>query len=321
MIPPALHTAILRELEGVSIRGLRVAASGLTDSYRGAAPNGLAPLATDAARLAYLVTRTPATFAASRAALTELRARCPGFDPHTLLDLGAGPGAGTFAAIEVFHSVDTVTLVERDPGLVALGRRLLTELPVAVRWRTGDVRMIAPDTPTDLVVLSYIAGELPHGQLGALVETAWAATSGALLVIEPGTPAGHARVLAARSHLVGAGARIVAPCPHQGPCPLGADDWCHFGVRLARTREHRMVKDAELAYEDEKFSYLAATRGSGEPAPARILRRPEHHKGHLRLSLCATGGLEQLTVRRSDREAYHAARRLSWGDAMSRRRS
>jgi ribosomal protein RSM22 (predicted rRNA methylase) len=33
------------------------------------------------------------------------------------------------------------------------------------------------------------------------------------------------------------GAHVVAPCPHDGRCPLsgpGAKAWCHFGTRFQR---------------------------------------------------------------------------------------
>jgi ribosomal protein RSM22 (predicted rRNA methylase) len=33
------------------------------------------------------------------------------------------------------------------------------------------------------------------------------------------------------------GAHVVAPCPHDGRCPLsgpGAKAWCHFGARFQR---------------------------------------------------------------------------------------
>ena len=317
MFPHALQAAILREIEGVSRRDLQAASDSLSNQYREAAGAGAAPLATDAARLAYLVTRLPATYAATEAALAELRARCPELEPRTLLDLGAGPGSAAWATRAVFGSVSTAVLVERDPGFVALGRRLAAELPIGAAWRHADAVALSPGPRFDLVVLAYVAGELPPGRVDQLIERAWAAAEGALVIVEPGTPAGYSVILRARSRLLGLGATIVAPCPHEAPCPLTGADWCHFGVRLARSREHRLLKGGALGFEDEKFSYLAATCRLGAPAPARVLRRPDLHKGHVRLRVCGAAGLATLTIGRSEGEAYHAARHARWGDAWT----
>ena len=75
----------------------------------------------------------------------------------------------------------------------------------------------------------------------------WAKTRDTLLVVEPGTPAGYARIIALREQLIAAGAHVAAPCPHDGKCPLAAPDWCHFTQRLPRSRAHKQVKGAELA--------------------------------------------------------------------------
>ncbi|TIU19787.1 MAG: methyltransferase type 11, partial [Mesorhizobium sp.] len=99
----------------------------------------------------------------------------------------------------------------------------------------------------------------------------WRLTSDTLLIVEPGTPAGWQRVLAVRSQLIEAGAHVSAPCPHEAPCPLVPPDWCHFSRRVARSRLHRLAKEADVPWEDEKFIYLAASR---QPAAVRAARSP-----------------------------------------------
>jgi ribosomal protein RSM22 (predicted rRNA methylase) len=137
-----------------------------------------------------------------------------------------------------------------------------------------------------------------------------------LAIVEPGTPAGYERILAARQALIGEGARVLAPCPHEAACPLAAPDWCHFSVRLPRRRDHRLLKGADAPFEDEKFAYLLAARphvAAGERA-ARVLAHPRAGKPGIELKLCRPQGLERRQIPRRDKTAHAAARRLRWGD-------
>jgi ribosomal protein RSM22 (predicted rRNA methylase) len=150
-----------------------------------------------------------------------------------------------------------------------------------------------------------------------VVERAWAATRRALIVIEPGTPFHFDGILAVRDHLIRHGAFIAAPCPHASRCPMAdVDDWCHMPARVERTSLHRRLKAAALPYEDEKFSYVVATREPVQRTTARIIRRPEMEKGFVALTLCTPSGLQREGVTRSDRDAFRRARKANWGDAF-----
>jgi ribosomal protein RSM22 (predicted rRNA methylase) len=134
-------------------------------------------------------------------------------------------------------------------------------------------------------------------------------------MIEPGTPATFANVLRARDLLIGVGAQIVAPCPHHNVCPLAArNDWCHFAVRLERSAHHRRLKGGDLGYEDEKFSYLIASKIPMQRPEARIVRHPLKHSGHVKLTLCTPADLQQVTIAKSQKLLYRAARKAEWGD-------
>jgi ribosomal protein RSM22 (predicted rRNA methylase) len=158
-----------------------------------------------------------------------------------------------------------------------------------------------------------------------------AAVAPVVLLVEPGTPAGHSRILAARQRLLAAGYSVAAPCPHDSGCPLAAaGDWCHFAARVQRSALHRQVKGADLSYEDEKFSYVAGARlvdsagGSGGSSPrdgtvswpsARIVRRPQLRKGLVVLDLCTAGGESaSRPVGKSKGDLYRQARKAAWGD-------
>jgi len=139
-----------------------------------------------------------------------------------------------------------------------------------------------------------------------------------LLIVEPGTPAGYQRLLAARDQLLGAGAHILAPCPHAEACPLAKPDWCHFSVRVARSRTHLQTKAAEVGWEDEKYSYLAVARVPGARFVGRVLATPRARPGLVTLKLCqATGEAAERVLSKRDGDAYKRARRLGWGDTFS----
>jgi ribosomal protein RSM22 (predicted rRNA methylase) len=138
-----------------------------------------------------------------------------------------------------------------------------------------------------------------------------------LVIVEPGTPSGWMRILSARSLLLAKGAHVLAPCPHALACPLVAPDWCHFSRRVARSRIHREIKEADVPWEDEKFIYLAASRMPGKAAEARVIAPPRRASGRVDLKLCRSDGVaERRLVTRREGEAYKRARRLDWGDLI-----
>jgi ribosomal protein RSM22 (predicted rRNA methylase) len=105
-----------------------------------------------------------------------------------------------------------------------------------------------------------VLNELAPAARESVLQRLWDATADTLVIVEPGTPAGWERILAARRQLIEAGAHVLAPCPHAFACPLQAPDWCHFAERVARSRLHRLAKGADVPWEDEKFSYVAVSR-------------------------------------------------------------
>jgi ribosomal protein RSM22 (predicted rRNA methylase) len=167
------------------------------------------------------------------------------------------------------------------------------------------------------VTLSYVLGELAHAAINPLIERLWTLSGDVLLVVEPGTPAGWQRILLVRDRLIALGAHIVAPCAHAERCPLTAPDWCHFSRRVARSRTHRLAKDADVPWEDEKFIYLAVSRTPNESPAARVLARPRAASGAVRLKLCGPNGqLEERLVTKRQGDAFKVARRVGWGDRL-----
>lgn len=280
----------------------------LSAAYRGGTPARAAGSA--AAVAAYLAYRAPATFAAAAAVFRQVARQRPGWQPRSLLDVGAGPGVATWAALEQWPSLTELTLVEIEPEMLAAGQALLPE----GRWQGGDVARA--NGPADLVLASYLLGELADP--ATAVTHLWEQTADTIVLAEPGTPIGYRRVLAARAVLIERGGHTVAPCPHDLPCPLPSDDWCHFAARLPRSKLHRRAKGAELGFEDEKFSYAVLSRQPLRPAEARIIRQPQIRSGHVHLVTSERdGAVHARTVSRKQGTLYKDAKGAAWGDAFS----
>ncbi|MDB5567606.1 MAG: SAM-dependent methyltransferase, partial [Tardiphaga sp.] len=239
--------------------------------------------------------------------------------PKSLLDCGAGPGTATWACAEAFASLNNFTLLDSNPALRSLALELArdsTRLP-APRYDLGDATAKLAEAPAaDLVFASYVINELNDIARQKLIAAMWAKTSDTLLIVEPGTPAGYARMIEARAMLIDDGGHVVAPCPHDDGCPLAAPDWCHFSQRLQRSKAHKQLKSAELPYEDERFIYVALSRAPARQRPSRVLAQPVATKVAISAKLCTKDGVIAAVAPRRDRAAYARYRKLDWGDAV-----
>ncbi|WTO37576.1 small ribosomal subunit Rsm22 family protein [Streptomyces achromogenes] len=313
-----LRTALAELLDGLPPKEVAAAVDRLIANYRGDTPTH-APILRDRADVAaYAAYRMPATFEAVRAALAALADALPGWTPAGHTDVGGGTGAATWAVQTTWPGERGVTVLDWAEPALAVGRRLAAAHPALkdARWQRARIGADLTLDDTDLVTVSYVLNELAEPARAALVDAA-ARAARTVVIVEAGTPAGYARVIEARDRLIRAGFRIAAPCPHSAACPIApGTDWCHFSARVGRSSLHRQVKGGSLAYEDEKFSYVAATRLPAEPAPARVVRRPQIRKGQVLLDLCETDErLSRRTVTKRHGDLYKAARDADWGDA------
>ena len=142
----------------------------------------------------------------------------------------------------------------------------------------------------DLVTAGYVLAELDLAKIPQTARELWRAATAMLVLIEPGTPEGFARIRAARAGLIEEGAHVAAPCTHDKECPMSGGDWCHFSQRLARSRDHMKVKSASVPFEDERYAYLAVSRAPLARIQARIVKPPIEQKPAILLSLCDDSG-------------------------------
>lgn len=331
-LPPALRQAVDAMLQNVALTDLKNASSTLSGRYRAEIRDGQLHLKDRLAALAYLAARLPATYAAVHSAFAAVAQLRPDFTPETMLDVGAGPGTALWAAADLWPELASVSLLEASASIRKIGEELSTHAAIAeIKWLAADVTQAGRDNyprqPTDLVTLAYVLDELSEQERQRLVERLWNLTQDMLIIVEPGTPAGYRRIMAARDMLVAQGAHIIAPCPHALSCPLVEPDWCHFSRRVARTRVHRLTKNADVPWEDEKYSFIALSRHKlpesmadniqSNSVAGRILSPPKAGAGKVSLKLCTGSGVagEYLITKRQG-DLFKKARRADWGDIL-----
>lgn len=305
---------LARLLEGVSRKALAERSAAITAHYR--AGRGSQSAVRDAMdALAYAAARLPATRAAAGEALSRLAEAAPDFAPSSLIDLGAGCGAASLASLDAFPSLSQALLIDRNGPMLELARRLLSEAGAGIDTRDLDLRRIGAGLEADLVTMAYVLVEMSVDEAVALARRAFALARGALILIEPGTPAGFERLRVVRAALIEDGAHLAAPCPHALACPVAAPEWRHFSARVQRGRDHLAVKGAEVPYEDEPFMYLALTREPVAPQGARVIARPRRDKSGTTFRLCGLdGAAREAHVPARDKEATRVVRRIEEGD-------
>ncbi|KAK9122201.1 hypothetical protein Syun_019818 [Stephania yunnanensis] len=248
--------------------------------------------------VAYVASRMPAVYSACHRVLREVKRRLPGFAPSRVLDFGSGTGSVLWAVREVWpRSLERINLVEPSKSMQRASQSLLQglkNLPLIQSYGSiqGLVQNVQkPDRKHDLVMASYVLGEIPSlKDRITLVRQLWDLTEDVLVLVEPGTPHGFNIISQMRSHILWmekrrcrksgdvsdvaasntevskSGAFVVAPCAHDGACPLDkTGKYCHFVQRLERTSSQRSYKRSKgqplRGFEDEKFCFVALRRG------------------------------------------------------------
>jgi ribosomal protein RSM22 (predicted rRNA methylase) len=313
--PGSLDGAIAAWLHKQPGADLRENAEKLTEAYRHGRSSTHINLA------AYLTARMPATYAALRRVLDEVTSIATSLNPNSVLDVGAGPGTASWAALACWPNLSQITQVEADPRFSLLAYELAqgSGMIALQNAKFTKARMAEDATRAELVIAAYVFAELEERAAGEAALKLWRQTEAVLVVIEPGTPRGFARIRNARAALVDAGAHIVGPCTHANTCPMTGKDWCHFTQRLARSREHMHAKAASVPFEDEPFSWIAVSREKHDSAQARIIAPPIKTKIGVTLKLCSAAGITDQQIASRDKAAYKLAKKREWGDVLKLR--
>lgn len=216
-------------------------------------------------------------------------------------------------------------MIEAAKELMA---RAKEDLPSAMVIHPIRADLLKGSLPSaDLVLASYVVNELTEQETDLFCQRLAQDRAAVSVLIVPGTPHHFRQLTAVRNKLIEQGCSILAPCTFTGRCHLeDQKDWCHFSKRVQRSRLLRQLKNAQLAYEDEKFSYLivlgpTAARNDGATEPhdgsARIIRHPQIQPGYREATLCRSAG---ITVSRftkgKDKEHYKTLKKKDWGDLL-----
>ena len=290
-------------------------AKNVSKKYRENTGKGNKIITSNSEAIAYAISRMPATYCAVYSSLSQTLKKYKN-EIKTVYDIGAGTGSATWAIQELLQP-QKITCLEYENEMIKIGKRLMEQSQIKSSWEQFDITKDCFQEKADFVISSYMINELEESSRKRAIQKMWEATSGLLLLIEPGTPKGFKHILEAREILLQQNANIVAPCTHNGKCEISQDDWCSFYVRVARSGIHRQAKNGTLGYEDEKFSYIAVSREPAfENGQARILRHPQIGQGHVKVKVCTQNGIQEKTFTKKDKEAYKKVRKLDAGECI-----
>ena len=318
-LPAAFSDVLEAEISDLGHRAVRQSIDDLATFYRDSKTAEHAkgsPAHTRASCAAYMASRAPATFAILSDLLITNAEEAGFSEAQTMIDLGAGPGTATWSAMSCLPNLVSFTQVEPNPHFSRLAYAVASRLQKteSITFRHQHLNQLSEDECHDLVVASYVLNEIPGSDVTAIIDKLWRVADGALIIVEPGSPLGFQRIVQVRTALIALGAHIIAPCPNSKPCPIAENDWCHFSMRIPQTQRQVVTSLKPRDFNDEKFTYLIASRQPGNRAPARLIRRPILGKGHVHLDLCEEGEVRRHTITRRDGPAYKDARKVRWGD-------
>ena len=318
-LPIELKNMVENEIEKVNIKDLHKKAESISLKYRNETGKGKRLVTEDIESISYAAVRMPATYGAVYTSLKNMLEIYKG-DLKSVLDVGAGTGAGSWAAVNLLD-VDKITCLEREQVMLNLGMSFMkdSELDVLKNadWKQFDLLESEIDCKADLVICSYVLNELNENDKEIALKKLWNATNKVLLILEPGTPNGFSEIKKIRSSLVDYGASVIAPCPNIINCPMPEYDWCHATCRVSRTKIHKILKNGDVPYEDEKFSYIAVCKNNIEKSKfARVLRHPKIESGKITLQLCTVDGIAEKIITKKDKELFKIARKSNCGDKI-----
>lgn len=227
-------------------------------------------------------------------------------DQSTVLDWGCGSGVAGRRVIAHFGPERFSALQLWDHAPVAVDyaeQRARADFP-QLRAEAVTPGFLQGDGPIGLLLISHVLNELSTDALAALRGLILRAQT--VIWVEPGTSE-VSRGLGTIREAVKAEFNVVAPCTHQGGCPMfqtgNERHWCHFFAPppaeiFANSDWVKFGQRAGIDLRSLPYCFLALDRRKFAPpaGAARIIGRPEHFKPYTRFLNCDAGGLAELTL-------------------------
>ncbi len=300
MLPSVVENNLKKLLGDRKASDFRDAYAQLSESYR----NAISPNINADSALAYACARMPATYAVVKYVIDEFTRKVPSYTFRDVLDVGSGTGALMCYFLDANLNY---TAIEKSKAMIEVSRNLIEGGILAPDFHCCDVQQ-AFTQRYDSTFFIYSLNEMPDKS--AVLQKAVDCTSDYIFVVETGTPIGFEVIKLAKQIALKNRLGVVAPCAVEN-CPLAADDWCHFSVRVPRSQLHNLVKNSSLPYEDEKFSYVILSKKRVEYySNNRIIKRPIKKKGHAIFDLCTDSGARRFIS--SDKKH----RKCEWGEEL-----
>ena len=322
-LPISLREKINKKAEGKKQSELLEISKEISDRYINKSGKGKRLVTKEDEALVYSIARMPATYGAVATALNWSFEK---FNDKivSVLDVGAGTGAASWAVSKILNSDIQITCLEREDAMINLGKEYMQDEDKNLsqtNWIKKDVSTEKIEQKADLVISSYMLNEFSDESRLSAIRKLWDATNKLLLIIEPGTPESFNNMKNVRKYLIECGGNVVAPCIHNKKCELPENDWCQFTCRISRTRLHKVLKGGDSPFEDEKFFYLAISKKSEIDefeSYSRVLRHPKIESGKITLKLCDNNGIYEKMITKKEKELFKIVRKISSGDLINR---
>lgn len=316
-LPLFVERVIEEEVNKYNLSKLKEYSQNLSNKYMKEIRTGKTLISLEEEAVAYSIMRMPATFGAVTSALNCVLEN-NNIEIKSLLDIGAGTGAGSIAVAEIIE-LESITCIEREKAMINLGKKIMNhsdEVLKNAKWIDLDIIKEDFNEKADLVIVSYMINELKEEDRIKVFNKLLDCTNKILIVIEPGTPEGFSNIKKIRKEAIDKSYEILAPCTHNGKCMISENDWCSSSVRVQRSKVHKMLKNADLPYEDEKFSYIGISKINGNKAFARVLRHPINQGKMLKFKLCTKNGIKEITITKKYSELFKISKKKNIGDSF-----
>jgi hypothetical protein len=233
---------------------------------------------------------------------------------RTVLDWGCGSGVAARRVIAHFgpQHFDSLTVWDHSPLATEFAANAAQAMFPTLAIAQATPGFLAASPTIGLLIISHVLNELPEPERQAL--RILASRAAAVLWVEPGTHVISRQLGQMREQLRAAGHRVVAPCTHQGECPIFAlgneRHWCHFfappppvyadsnwvtfGQRAGI--DLRSLPYCFLALDQSRTNAVGPVEDLAGGPLSRIIGRPEHFKPYARLLNCDASGLVDLEL-------------------------